>query len=89
MDAIVVTEAPVLPSGSDLNLHLNDPNWGDNDTQTPGTADISLESHSYASRSIDKIDAASISAPSSKDYDFDECGISPPCSRTNSLSARL
>ena len=72
MDAIVVTEAPVIPLGRSPDRHLNDPNWADSDTQTPGTTDISLESYSYDVRSIDKIDATSIIAPSSKDFDYDQ-----------------
>lgn len=72
MDEIAPSHGPVHESGY-MPDHLNDPNWGDSDTQTPGTNEISLETTSYASRSMDKIEAASISAPSSKDYDFDQC----------------
>lgn len=82
MDTIVLAEAPVPELRVSLDPHLNDPNWPDSDTQTPATTDISLETQSYTTRSIDKIDidAASITAPSSKDYDFDQCGPLHLCS---------
>lgn len=89
MDAILVTEASIQPSGHHPYDHFNDPNWPDSDTPTPRGTDISLESTAYSTtRSSDKIDAVSISAPSSKDYDFDQCAfasafsLSPnPCDR--------
>lgn len=73
MDAIIVAEASVPPSIHVLDDHFNDPNWPDSDTPTPRQTDISLESSTYVSPSVDKIDATSILAPSSKDYDFDQC----------------
>lgn len=91
MDAIVVAEAPVSGPEHPEDRHLNDPNWGDSDAQTPGGTDISLESTSAsydATRSIDKMDAASISAPSSKDYDFDQCDLTL-YNATSVIAARL
>ncbi|KAF8315052.1 OPT-domain-containing protein [Clavulina sp. PMI_390] len=72
MDAIDVTEPVPAQSRASLDAHLNDPNWPDSgDTPTPGTTDASLTT-SYDIPDIEKIEAASITAPSSKDYEFDQ-----------------
>jgi len=77
MDAIDVIAASVPPSSAQ-DVHFNDLNWPETDTPSPRETDISLESTTYASGSVDKIGSSSISVPSSKDYDFDQCALLPP-----------